>query len=102
MRSLKVLPVVLGIAMLAAPEGRAMAAETGALPDQNAPSQFDQQAGRRGDQTLSERLDRSDGVIRPPSRVDPQMHVTPPATGDKMPIVPAPGSPGGNPNVQPK
>jgi hypothetical protein len=51
---------------------------------------------------LSERLDRSGGVIHPPANVDSEMHVAPPATGDKMPVVPAPGSPGGDPNVKPK
>ena len=81
----------------------APAAETGssAAPDQNAPGQFDSQA-HPGDQNLSQRLDRSGGVIYPPSNVDPGMHVAPPATGDKMPVVPAPGSPGGDPSVKPK
>jgi len=45
---------------------------------------------------------QSGGVIRPPSDVDSGIHVAPPATGDKMPIVPAPGSPGGDPTVKPK
>ncbi|MBV9235247.1 MAG: hypothetical protein JOZ94_05395 [Xanthobacteraceae bacterium] len=81
----------------------ALTAEPGpsTAPDQNAPSQFDSQA-HPGDQNLSQRLDRSGGVIRPPSNVDPGMHVAPPATGDKMPVVPAPGSPGGDPSVKPK
>jgi hypothetical protein len=70
-------------------------------PDQNAPSQFDSQA-HTGDQNLSQRLDRSGGVIHPPGNVDPGMHITPPATGDKMPVVPAPGSPSGDPSVRPK
>jgi hypothetical protein len=72
-----------------------------ASPGQNAPSQFDSQA-RKGDQNLSDRLDRSGGVIHPPGNVDPEIHVAPPATGDKMPVVPAPGSPGGDPSVKPK
>jgi hypothetical protein len=75
---------------------------SGAVTDQNAPGQFDAQAGQQRDQTLSERLDRSGGVIHPPANVDPEMRVTPPATGDKMPIVPAPGSPGGDQSVKPK
>src|SRR5262249_32099478 len=65
-------------------------------PEQNAPSQFDAQSRQQRDQTLSERLDRSDGVIRPPSNVDPKIGVAPPATGDKMPVVPP------DPNVKPK
>jgi hypothetical protein len=50
---------------------------------------------------LSDRLANSNGVICPPAGVDPQMHVPPPAEGE-MKIIPPPGSPGGNPNVQPK
>jgi hypothetical protein len=81
----------------------ALAAELGpnTAPGQNAPSQFDSQA-RKGDQNLSDRLDRSGGVIHPPGNVDPEIHVAPPVTGDKMPVVPAPGSPGGDPSVRPK
>jgi len=81
----------------------ALSAEPGAsaAPDQNAPGQFDSQA-RKSDQNLSDRLDRSGGVIHPPGNVDSGIHVAPPATGDKMPVVPAPGSPGGDPNVKPK
>jgi hypothetical protein len=50
---------------------------------------------------LSEKLARSDGVICPPEQVDPQIKaVTPP--GGSMPVIPPPGSPGGDPNVHPK
>jgi hypothetical protein len=41
-------------------------------------------------------------VITPPSDVDPEMKQTPPSTGAKMPIIPPPGTPGGNPAVKPK
>jgi len=42
------------------------------------------------------------GVIRPPN-VDSGMSVKPPATAPQsMTVVPAPGTPGGNPNVAPK
>jgi hypothetical protein len=52
---------------------------------------------------LSDRLERSKGVIRPPGDVDPEIHVTPPdATRDPMPVIPPPGSPGGDQRVQPK
>ena len=92
-----------GLCLAAASPGVALAAEPGpnTAPGQNAPGQFDSQA-RNGAQNLSDRLDRSGGVIRPPDNVDPGMHVPPPATGDKMPVVPAPGSPGGDPSVRPK
>jgi hypothetical protein len=51
-------------------------------------------------QSLSEKLDRTDGVICPPN-VDPEMKAPTPDAG-KMPIVAPPGSPGGDPNVRPK
>jgi hypothetical protein len=47
-------------------------------------------------------LSRSGGVIKPPADVDPQMKQTPPSTGARMPIIPPPGTPGGNPEVKPK
>jgi hypothetical protein len=55
-------------------------------------------------ETLSERLDRSGGVIKPPAGVDPGMHVAPkdPNAGSNMPVIPPPGSPGGDRSVQPK
>jgi hypothetical protein len=95
--------MVVAVWIAAAFSASALAAEQGrsAAPDQNAPGQFDSQA-RQGDQNLSQRLDRSGGVIQPPANVDPQMHVAPPATGDKMPVLPAPGSPGADPSIKPK
>jgi len=55
-------------------------------------------------ETLSERLHRSDGVIEPPSGIDSGMHVAPkdPNAGSNMPVIPPPGSPGGDQNIQPK
>jgi hypothetical protein len=74
--------------------------EPRAPAQQNEPRHFDSQA--QSDQTLSDRLGRSGGVIAPPTHVDPDIHVAPPATGDKMPVVPPPGSPGGDQSVKPK
>ena len=50
---------------------------------------------------LSDRLARSGGVICPPDQVDPEMNRPAPG-GGKTPVIPPPGSPGGDPNVQPK
>jgi hypothetical protein len=50
---------------------------------------------------LGDKLARSDGVLCPPAGVDPQMHAPTPDIGN-MPVIPPPGSPGGNPNVRPK
>jgi len=52
---------------------------------------------------LGDRLAKSDGVLCPPSNVDPLMHApTPNAGAGSMPVIPPPGSPGGDPNVRPK
>jgi len=53
--------------------------------------------------TLSEKLEQSDGVIRPPTDVDPEMRVPAPVPNPgTTPVIPPPGSPGGNPTVDPK
>ena len=58
-------------------------------------------AGMPNDKSLSERLARSDGVICPPDHVDPEIkQPTPP--GGPMPVIPPPGSPGGDPSLRPK
>lgn len=54
----------------------------------------------RGNQTLSEKLGQTNGVICPPD-IDKGMKAPTPDAG-KTPVIPPPGSPGGNPNVQPK
>jgi hypothetical protein len=51
-------------------------------------------------QTLSDKLAQTNGVICPPD-VDPNIKAPAPDTG-KMPVIPPPGSPGGDPSVQPK
>ena len=53
--------------------------------------------------SLSEKLDRSGGVIRPPAGVDPGIaQPPPPVPPQSTPIVPPPGTPGGKPDVHPK
>ena len=51
-------------------------------------------------ENLSDKLARNDGVLCPPN-VDPEIKAPTPETG-KMPVIPPPGSPGGDPNVKPK
>jgi hypothetical protein len=51
-------------------------------------------------ENLSDRLARNNGVICPPN-VDPHIKAPTPETG-KMPVIPPPGSPGGDQSVQPK
>jgi hypothetical protein len=50
---------------------------------------------------LSDKLAKSDGVLCPPGGVDTEMHVPPPKTGT-TPVIPPPGSPGGDQTVRPK
>jgi hypothetical protein len=81
----------------AAQNARAPGAPVPQTRDQNACSQ-----SRRApsDQSLSQRLEQTDGVICPPE-VDPDINAPTPQ-GGKMPVIPPPGSPGGDPNVRPK
>jgi hypothetical protein len=53
-----------------------------------------------GGENLSEKLSRNEGVLCPPN-LDPDIKVPTPDVG-KTPVIPPPGSPGGNPNVRPK
>jgi type IV secretory pathway VirB10-like protein len=91
MKMIEIRPI-LAAAVLCAALGTAQAADmTGCTPQekqqakQNAPSQ---------------KLDDTAAVICPPD-VDRAMKAPTPSTGDKA-VIPPPGSPGGNPNVQPK
>jgi hypothetical protein len=49
---------------------------------------------------LSDKLARTDGVLCPPN-VDPEIKAPTPNAG-KTPVIPPPGSPGGDQSVQPK
>jgi hypothetical protein len=78
-------------------------------PKACAPSDTQSTVGQGGDLQLqqknggdlSDRLARSDGVICPPDRVDSEIRApTPP--GGAMPVIPPPGSPGGDQSVKPK
>jgi hypothetical protein len=54
-------------------------------PDQNAPRHFD--SSKDKGKTLSEHLEKSDGIIKPPANVDPDIHEQAPATGDQGMVV---------------
>ncbi len=76
-------------------------------PKACAPSDTNATVGQGGDLqmknngNLSDKLARSDGVICPPGRVDPEIRApTPP--GGAMPVIPPPGSPGGDQSLTPK
>jgi hypothetical protein len=52
--------------------------------------------------TLSDTLSRSGGVLTPPPTGDTEMAKPTPPTGSAMPVIPPPGTPGGDPRVIPK
>jgi hypothetical protein len=58
---------------------------------------------RQSGEPLADKLARSDGTLCPPSGVDAQIRTAAPDTGaSKMPVIPPPGSAGGDPSVRPK
>ena len=50
---------------------------------------------------LSDKLARSSGVICPPKNADPEIK-QPTPLGGAMPVIPPPGTPGGDQSIQPK
>jgi hypothetical protein len=59
-----------------------------------------QTTGQRSEQ-LGDRLARSDGVLCPPAGVDPEIRAPTPDAGN-TPVIPPPGSPGGDQTIRPK
>jgi hypothetical protein len=57
--------------------------------------------GRASSEPLGDKLAKSDGVMCPPSGIDPEIRAPTPETGN-TPVIPPPGSPGGDPSVRPK
>jgi hypothetical protein len=54
-------------------------------------------------QSLSDKLDKSGGVIKPAEGVDPQIVQPAPVPGpNSMPVIPPAGTPGGPPGPEPK
>ena len=57
----------------------------------------------QGGGSLSDKLSTTSGVIHPTENADPGIAKAPPATGNTtMPVIPPPGTPGGDPAVKPK
>jgi hypothetical protein len=77
---------------------------TGAAAPERVPEST--QPGKSGSSggPLSDKLDRTDGVIHPPAGVDPEIRQAPPAAGPhSTPVIPPPGTPGSlYPHVEPK
>ena len=70
------------------------------LPPQGTVSPDGTTTGQRAE-PLGDKLAKSDGVLCPPSGVDPEIRAPTPDTGN-TPVIPPPGSPGGDPSVRPK
>lgn len=88
--------VMVGLFALAASD--AVAAD--ATADKQPPPTTDVQGGG----SLSDKLSTTNGVIHPTENADPGIAKTPPVSGSAtpMPVIPPPGTPGGNSNVKPK
>lgn len=84
----------------ATPRGDKDCTPTRPAPRRDTTSPSENNADRNQD-PLGDKLADSNGVLCPPNDVDPQMHVPAPNTG-KMPVIPPPGSPGGDPSIRPK
>jgi hypothetical protein len=81
----------------------AAAAQTPPSSPEKPPSQIPEKvAPPLEDGTTQKNLERDNGVIRPPDNVDPSMTAKPPDTGGRMPVIPPPGSPGGDESIKPK
>ena len=66
-----------------------------------APSGKDGQTTGQAGRPLGDRLAESNGVLCPPTSIDPAIRAPAPDVG-KMPVIPPPGSPGGDPSIRPK
>lgn len=82
---------ICGLGLQAAPQ----------LAQAQAPAGSGQQAPDTGD-SLSDKLDRNNGVIAPKQDPDPEMRRIPPPVQTPTTVIPPPGSPGGNPREKPK
>lgn len=54
-----------------------------------------------GSADFGDQLSRSKGIICPPAGVDPGI-AAPPVGGGRTPVIPPPGTPGGDPTIIPK
>jgi hypothetical protein len=77
-----------------------MPAQKDTIPEKVVPQDPSTTGSTGSSGTLSDKLEKSDGVIKPPP-TGSGMVIKPPQTGT-MPVIPPPGSPGGNPRVEPK
>ncbi len=81
-----------------------MPAPNTTIPEKVDPPLRSSEPGATGStSTLSERLQSTEGVIRPPSTAAPDMRVAPPVPNPgTTPVITPPGEPGGSQAIQPR
>jgi hypothetical protein len=84
----------------AAAAGTSGCAQTRPVPSQGTVTPEDNTTGQSRE-PLGDKLAKSDGVLCPPTGVDPEIRAPTPDVGN-TPVIPPPGSPGGDPTVRPK
>ena len=83
-----------------APPRASNCAPTQLAPSQGTIAPEGSTTGQRAE-PLSDKLARADGVLCPPPGIDPEIRAPTPEAGN-TPVIPPPGSPGGDPSVRPK
>jgi hypothetical protein len=94
---------VAGTMTLARAQGQPQTSET--LKSESTGPQDPRSTGSvgRSNAPLSDKLNRTDGVIRPPANIAPDMTVRPPVPNPgTTPVIPPPGTPGGDQSIEPK
>ena len=95
------LPAVAAALISAAAPGIAQTSSDSAIPEKVDPPI--QENTTKSPEDASRELPKpKDGVIRPPGSVDPEMTLKPSDNNAPMPVIPPPGSPGGDPSIKPK
>jgi hypothetical protein len=77
----------------------ALAADPNERPEADQPTPL---AAPQLSGSTSSDLARSGGGITPPADVDPQIKRMPPRSADPMPVIPPPGTSGGDQSIKPK
>jgi len=68
-----------------------------------APTPDPSTGGSKPEAPLTEKLDEGEGVLEPPRGIDPEIEKkVPDDIEGRTPVIPPPGEPGGQSNVQPK
>lgn len=99
LRSLVVLGTVLGASPMVAqtlPPPQSDSPAPRGTPSEQSPGTPD-----RSNESLSDRLERDEGIIAPPRGIAPDNTIVPDNPG-RIRVIPPPGTPQGNPKVQPK